>query len=328
MTYSGYTVTITLKSYTTGNGGSVTPPAPQPSVIVKDGSNGSAVANPSNPSKGSTVTIVTTPADGYVSSRVIVVDENGNRIPATYLGNGRYSFVMPDGTVTVTPEFRRAAAKPAETGVDQLLNVEDHVAYMVGDTKGNFRPKDSITRAEVAQVFYRLLKDQNVEITKHFDDVKAGVWYTKAVETLASAGIINGKTETTFEPDRTITRAEFVAICARFAKATTGDIRFSDVPETYWAYSYITAAAEYGWVPGDGTGKFNPTAPITRAEAAAIINRMTARLGDLDAIDNGQGKRFPDVSSDYWAFYDITEAASGHDHSFDAEGIHEAWTQN
>lgn len=316
-----YTVTITLNSYTTGSGTST----PTSKVEVKDGANGSASVSPANASKGQKVTVTVKPDEGYVPSRVLVTDKDGNTIRATYEGNNKYSFTMPVGGATVTPVFRKQTASPAETGVAELLNADDHVAFMVGDDKGNFRPNDSITRAEVAQIFYRLLKNQSVAVTRNFDDVASDAWYAAAVNTLASMGILNGTSDTSFEPERAITRAEFTAICTRFAKELKGTKSFTDVPESFWAYNNIAAAAEFGWILGDGTGKFNPNADITRAEAAAIVNRMLGRLSDFDAIDAGEGKSFPDVSESFWGFYNIAEATSGHDHSFDSEKLHEDW---
>ena len=69
-----------------------------------------------------------------------------------------------------------------------------------------------MTRAEVAQMFYNLLLDQDVEITKTFDDVPANAWYAKAVNTLASLDIISGVGDNKFEPERSITRVEFTAM--------------------------------------------------------------------------------------------------------------------
>lgn len=318
-----YTVTIVIAedNYSSGSGTST----PASKVEVKDGANGSASVSPANASKGQKVTVTVKPDEGYVPSRILVTDKDGNTIRATYEGNNKYSFTMPVGGATVTPVFRKQTASPAETGVAELLNADDHVAFMVGDDKGNFRPNDSITRAEVAQIFYRLLKNQNVAVTRNFDDVASDAWYAAAVNTLASMGILNGTSATAFEPERAITRAEFTAICTRFAKELKGTKSFTDVPESFWAYSNIAAAAEFGWIVGDGTGKFNPDADITRAEAAAIVNRMLGRLSDFDAIDAGEGKRFPDVSESFWGFYDIAEATSGHDHSFDSEKLHEDW---
>ena len=318
-----YTVTVTWVSYTNDSGSGTSTPASK--VEVKDGANGSASVSPANASKGQKVTVTVKPDEGYVPSRILVTDKDGNTIRATYEGNNKYSFTMPVGGATVTPVFRKQTASPAETGVAELLNADDHVAFMVGDDKGNFRPNDSITRAEVAQIFYRLLKNQSVAVTRNFDDVASDAWYAAAVNTLASMGILNGTSATAFEPERAITRAEFTAICTRFAKELKGTKSFTDVPESFWAYNNIAAAAEFGWILGDGTGKFNPNADITRAEAAAIVNRMLGRLSDFDAIDAGDGKSFPDVSESFWGFYNIAEATSGHDHSFDSEKLHEDW---
>lgn len=311
---NAYTVTLVLKSSNTEN-----------TVEVKKADNGAAVADKTVAAKGQKVTVTVTPADGYVSSRVLVVDANGNQIKANYEGSNKYSFTMPASGVTVTPMFRKAIASATETGVAALLNVEQHVPYMVGNEKGEFCPNASVTRAEVAQMFYRLLKDQNVTVTKSFDDVKSDAWYATAVNTLASLGIVDGTGAASFEPNRAITRAEFTAICTRFAKAADGSVSFTDVSKDFWAYSNIATAVQYGWVVGDGTGRFNPNANITRAEAAAIVNRMMERFGDFDAIDAGAAKSFPDVSKSFWGYYDIAEASSSHEHSFDQEKLHESW---
>lgn len=234
------------------------------------------------------------------------------------------SFTLKEYT---TGETKPTPANPDDTGVSKVLDTDDHAAFMVGDDKGMFRPNDSITRAEVAQMFYRLLRDRNVAITKTFGDVKENAWYATAVGVLASSGIINGTSETTFEPERAITRAEFTAICTRFAKASSGSVSFTDVPETHWAYSSISTAVSYGWILGDGTGKFNPDAKITRTEAAAIVNRVLGRLGDSAAIKAGVGKRFPDVSESFWGLIDVVEATTSHGYRFDASRQNEIWTQ-
>lgn len=234
------------------------------------------------------------------------------------------SFTLKEYT---TGETKLTPTSPDETGVAKLLNTDEHKLFMIGDDKGMFRPGDSITRAEVAQMFYRLLRDQNVAITKTFADVKENAWYATAVGVLASSGIINGTSETTFEPSRAITRAEFTAICTRFAKAASGSVSFTDVSVNHWAYGAISTAVSYGWVRGDGTGKFNPDAKITRAEAAAIVNRVLGRLGDSAAIKAGEGKRFPDVSESFWGFIDIVEATTDHDYRFDASRQNETWTK-
>ena len=167
------------------------------------------------------------------------------------------------------------------------LETGEHMAYMVGDDRGDFRPDANITRAEVVQMFYRLLRDQDVSVAGTFSDVEEDAWYARAVNVLASLGMVNGVGGNQFAPERAITRAEFAAIAARFARAHNIGITFTDVPESHWAYDEICTAASYGWVNGVGGGRFDPDRLITRGEAAAMVNRMLGRLADKAAIDAG-----------------------------------------
>ena len=216
-------------------------------------------------------------------------------------------------------------ADPEDSGVADILNTKDHMMFMQGDDKGTFRPDSDITRAEVAMIFYRLLKDQDVEITVSFNDVADSAWYAEAVNTLASLGIVNGVGDNTFDPNRAIKRSEFAAICARFAEAATGGAAFTDVPASHWAYSYITTCATYGWITGYEDGTFRPDRAISRAEAATMVNRMLGRLPDKVAIDAGLGRQFPDVTPAHWAWYQIGEATCDHNYTMNADRTQETW---
>lgn len=224
-----------------------------------------------------------------------------------------------------TTMARRTVADPAQTGVSEMLETRTHIAYMVGDEKGNFRPNDSVTRAEVAQVFYALLKDKDVKITARFDDVEDTAWYSKAVNTLASLGKVSGVGDNKFDPGRFITRAEFATIAAGFAKDAGLFFEFDDVPESHWAYRGVNISVVNGWVSGVGDNDFAPDRPITRAEVATIVNHMLGRLGDDAAVDGGEARRFPDVTKSHWAWYEIAEATTEHDYTFDADHAHETW---
>ena len=81
---------------------------------------------------------------------------------------------------------------PGNTGVADWLRTDEHTASMSGYGNGKFGPTTSVTRAQIAQIFYRLLKDQNVKITVNFTDVAEDAWYAKAVNTLGSLGIVSG----------------------------------------------------------------------------------------------------------------------------------------
>lgn len=206
------------------------------------------------------------------------------------------------------------------SGVDSLLNTEDHlVAYVHGDELGNFCPLASITRAEIAQIFYNLLKNKSVSHQGTFLDVAEDAWYATAIHTLAQLDIVEGIGADRYEPERTITRGEFVTIATRFANKVTGEVHFPDVNKSQWAYNAIATAATYGWVQGYPDGSFHPDADISRSEAVKIVNRMLERTADQSFIDKTEGlKHFPDVSSDDWAYYEIMEASNRHDYWLNA----------
>ena len=198
------------------------------------------------------------------------------------------SFTLKEYT---TGETKLTPASPDETGVAKLLNTDEHKLFMIGDDKGMFRPGDSITRAEVAQMFYRLLRDQNVAITKTFADVKENAWYATAVGVLASSGIINGTSETTFEPARAITRAEFTAICTRFAKAASGSVSFTDVSVNHWAYGAISTAVRLG--PRRRHGKVQPRCKDHACGGGRDRQPRAGETGRLCRDQGGRGQALP-----------------------------------
>jgi hypothetical protein len=165
-------------------------------------------------------------------------------------------------------------------------------------------------------MFFNLLHDQDVEATRRFPDELEGAWHERAVLALAALGIIQGHPDGLFHPEDSITRAEFVAIAARFAEglpAITDDTPFSDVPDYHWAYRYIHAAVQFEWVLGYGDGTFQPNRNLSRAEAVTIVNRMLGRVADRHFVDEHMDlERFDDVAQTHWAFYDIMEAFDAH----------------
>lgn len=214
---------------------------------------------------------------------------------------------------------------PTQTGIANWLRTDKHTTSMTGYGNGLFGPEDKVTRAQVAQIFYRLLKDNNVKITVNFTDVPDDAWYATAVNTLGSLGIVGGIGDGRFDPDRPITRAEFCVIATRFAKVvSTVENPFSDINAQDWYYTAVTTAASYDWVTGMGDGTFRPYDVITRAQAATIINRMLGAAADRAFVDKYVPNPYKDVSTTHWAYYQIIEASVAHDHGYDAEGV-EIW---
>ena len=277
---------------------------------------------------GKTVTLTPKPDGGKALTRLTVTGPDGAEIQTERKGDGTYTFAMPKGDVTVRAAFATKVASPDDTGVSQLLNTDDHMLFLRGYTDGTIRPTGNMTRAEAAQAFYRLLRNPEVTLTKSFPDVPDGVWFTQAIRTLASMGVINGGDDGSFRPDRLITRAEFAAIATRFAKATGGTVTFQDVPENHWAHDNIATAASYGWINGFGDGNFGPGSNITRAEVATIINHMLGRAADRSyvAAHRSELNQFSDLQDTaQWYYFDMIEASNAH--LYDGSGGSETWTK-
>lgn len=108
-----------------------------------------------------------------------------------------------------------------------------------------------------------------------FTDVSRSDWFYDYVDYVSSKGYFRGTTETTFSPQRNMTRAMFVVVLSRFdgAKGDSSQSAFTDVAPGAWCTAAINWAAANKIVEGKGDGTFAPDAPITRAQMCAIINR-------------------------------------------------------
>lgn len=218
---------------------------------------------------------------------------------------------------------------PAKT--PDALNGEDHFDYIVGDADGRVHPERNITRAEVASIFFRLLKDdvrsENLTDQNTFTDVSADAWYNVAVSTMSDMDIVFGRTDYQFDPDAYITRAEFAAIAARFdSDSYSGDDLFTDI-EGHWAADQINRAAEKGWITGYPDGTFGPNRYITRAEAVTMINRVLNRMPkDKDALHEDMKVFVDNADTNAWYYLAIQEATNSHEYKKDKDGVYETWT--
>lgn len=106
-----------------------------------------------------------------------------------------------------------------------------------------------------------------------YPDIRDDIWYAKAVETVSKLGFFTGYEDGTFQPDKTISRAEFAAIICRFREYpqdfSTGI--FSDVSASHWANGYINGAYNYGIINGDGEGHFMPEQTLTFEQSVKMI---------------------------------------------------------
>ena len=233
------------------------------------------------------------------------------------------------------PSTPSTPAKPDETKptlapIPEMLNGEDHYAYLLGYEDGTVRPNGSISRAEVATVLFRLLKDdvrtQNLTKDNAYSDVPDTAWYSTAVSTLSKMGVISGYPDGTFRPNAPITRAEFAAMIARFDEtAKSADTPFTDI-SGHWAENAIGKAYGNGWVEGSSKTVFCPESNLTRAETATLLNRVLHRLPEKESDLLANQIAWPDNPETFWGYLTIQEATNSHEYERKADGVHETQT--
>ena len=264
----------------------------------------------------------------YAKNTVVQLDKvpvrEGYQFTGWYADKGlteRITSIKMTSDKTVYAGWRKAT-------VPDMLNGDDHFAYVIGYTDGTVRPNANISRSEVAAIFFRLLKpevrDGNLTSFNTFTDVNEGMWCNKSISTMAALNIVKGRSAERFDPDAPITRAEFAAICARFDTGMTeGDSNFTDI-SGHWAEAEIERAASLGWIMGYTDGTFRPDNYITRAEAMTMINRVLCRIPeDEDDLLPGMNV-WPDNQPGAWYYLAVQEATNSHDFQYKGE-IYEHW---
>lgn len=198
-----------------------------------------------------------------------------------------------------------------------MLNKTDHFAYVIGYPDGTVHPNGQITRAEVATIFFRLLKDEVRDgaftTSNSYSDVAYGKWYNNPISTMSALSIITGYPDGTFKPNKPITRAEFAAIAARFDETQSGkSATFSDVIG-HWAAKEIGIAYYNDWIKGYPDGTFKPDQNITRAEAMTLINRVLERKPESPAdLLTNMNKWTDNLDTSKWYYLDVQEATNSH----------------
>ncbi|MCL2368063.1 MAG: S-layer homology domain-containing protein [Oscillospiraceae bacterium] len=206
-----------------------------------------------------------------------------------------------------------------------------HHAYLIG-SGGLIRPDGNITRGEVATILFRLITDDyRAELWTQqnpFADVSSTDWFNNAVSTMTAAGMFQGRRPDIFAPNDPITRGEFVTVMARAAGLTVtgGAPLFPDIAD-HWAADYINAMIDAGWINGFGDGTFQPDRLTTRAEAAAIINRVLQRVPESPDSLLPDMRTWPDnMDTGAWFYLYIQEATNSHSHTDTPDG-YEIWVE-
>ena len=146
-----------------------------------------------------------------------------------------------------------------------------------GDSPNSFLPENNITRAEFTKLVALLFEFEVDETAEtNFVDVPAGEWYTPYIAAAYNEGIVTGYSETNFEPDKNVSRQEMCAIIGRKLNIVSDkETVFTDSDEIEdYAKPYVQSMTEAGFIKGYDDNTFRPFENATRAESAAVINRV------------------------------------------------------
>ena len=284
-----YTITVNRENASTpggnpgGNpGGGTTYPVNAPAV-----DNANVAANPSPAQPGQTVTVTVTPDEGYEASGVTVIGPGNVTVPVTDNGNGTYTFVMPEGGVTVNatvtpiqqPVFPFVDV-PADAYYRQAVEYMYELGLIQGTSETTFGPMLASTRGQVVAILYRLEGSPAVNGSNPFVDATAD-WVQAAVLWASQNGIVEGYNDTAFGPDDAITREQLAAILYRYASyksydlTVTGDLSiFNDASDVAtWSHTPLAWAVGKGLIQGSND-LVNPQGSAIRAQLALVLMRF------------------------------------------------------
>ena len=274
-TISGNT-TITANfsaHHSSSGGGSSSGGSSSTKVFVSKAENGSVSIDKTSASKGSTVTVTVKAKDGYQLDKLTVTDAKGNTIPLTDKGNGKYTFVMPEGKVTVTPTF--VADNGGQTESKSFADVKDGAWYadavkyvsdkglMSGTHADRFSPDSATTRGMLMTVLARYAGK---------DTTGSNPWYQAGMNWAKANGVSDGTS-----PNANITREQLVTMLYRYAGSPKADGSLSSFADAAGVSAYAADAMQWAVANGivnGSNGKLNPQNNATRAQVAAILMRF------------------------------------------------------
>lgn len=221
---------------------------------------------------------------------------------------------------------------------DTLVNLEDdispitimifsnrfevlHKRYIKGYPDKTFRPSKSVTRAEVAAIFARILElESNIQHTSFYKDVANNFWAAEYIEAVTREELFKGDENGLFNPNAWMTRAEFAAVVSRYFKLERTDklvpikTYFEDT-QGHWAENTINETYRQNIVQGYGDGSFNPRGELSRAEVVTMVNRLLFRGPLLNTKAS-----FADMPLSHWASGHAEEAIRTHKWIVNADG--------
>lgn len=255
-----------------------------------DVENGSVKVSPSKAEKGDTVTVTVTPDDGYALDKLAVYDEDGDKLDLNDKGDGKFTFQMPKGDVSIEVSFAPIKDEtadfsdvPADAWYAEAVQYVYENGLMTGTSDTTFSPDLTTSRSMIATILWRMAGSPVVNYAMDFADVSADQWYAEAVRWASSEGIVGGYGNGSFGTGDPITREQFAVMLYRFAQKQGYDVSVGENTNIL-SYTDVSSVSEYAipamqWAVGSGviTGMGDTLAPqgeTTRAQAAMMLMRF------------------------------------------------------
>ncbi len=263
----------------------------QVSINVNNATNGSATVSSgtNNVTQGSTITVYTVPRAGYRATGVSVYLNNGTSVNATNTGTNTWVFTVPAGatTATVTPSFAVETGLPfTDVGSNDFYLQYVNFVYKHGMMEGfgnkyTFNGNGNVTRAQIVLILYRLSGSPSVSGVTKFSDVPANQWYSAAVAWASNNNIVNGRSNSIFDPGTAVTRQELAAILYRYNNYRglgNGNLsNLSQFTDRGYVQSYAKEAMQWavgnGIISGTTNTTLSPNGTAIRYQAAAMLTR-------------------------------------------------------
>lgn len=297
VSWEKYEEPVTPPSHGGGGGGGGGAISADHAITVETAAHGTVTANKKTAEEGDTVTITAKPDEGYQVGKVTVTDKDGDSIKVIDKGNGKYTFTMPDGKVSVDVTF----VLETREWVNPFVDVPDNAWYydavkyvnenglMAGTSANTFAPDRTTTRGMIVTILYRLEGSPNIENEiwgYPFKDVDANAYYATAVYWARMNGIVAGYSDELFGPNDTITREQMATILYRYAQHKGYDTtakadlsRFTDTAQVgSYAVETIRWANAEGLVNGTSATTLSPKGSATRAQVASILTRFCQNI--------------------------------------------------
>lgn len=204
-------------------------------------------------------------------------DNGGNDTPSSTDYRPSRRPAKPSVTIEQSkPQEQPNVATPEKLQLDCNGATIDttRTAVLLGYGDGQLHETDTLTRAQLAAIIYRLLDDDsialygNAELT--FSDVAADAWFAPYIRIMRAAGIINGVGDGKYDPNGKVTWAQTITILSRFVEAQ--EVELQNIQYDGWATLALKTAVALGWIKDRAT--FNPYSLISRGELVQFINNV------------------------------------------------------